>query len=512
MIRSRTPKATRRRFLRYRSAVLALTGVVGFSLLAMGCGSGRSPGSGVAQEITGTWQGTLHVAGDQRIVMKIEKTDTGRWKAVLYDADSRTPGRPAKAITVRGATLKWSLAAPPSRYEGKLSADGNSIRGTWTGSELNGRRTSPLDFKRVTKATAWPIGVGGRVQPPNLRARNPIPQSADNAILAAFDKHEIVGLGMFYGIKDLENFVLDLLRNPALPGKVNDIAVECGSSLYQPLLDRYITGANVSRSEVQKVWRNTTQYLNCGLSAFWEQLFPLVRRINQTLPPAKKLRVLACDLPVDWSRVKSAKDLTSFMKRDARDAHIASIIERDVLAKHRHALMIFGAYHLMHREGDAVGMYERNGYPNATFTIVPHHGFGNDTPLAKYNDELEARMASWPEPSLVTLKDTWLGNLDSAYVFPDLDEPAPISALVDAYLYLGPRDLLLGEPTPASILADKKYVAALRRRAAIVGRWQLKAALQDATTSGVFFYEPSARVPGRTRQPAAAPRRQTRRG
>jgi hypothetical protein len=425
--------------------------------------------------------------------MKIAKTGSGDWKAVLYDANSRTPGRPAASITVRGATLKWSLAAPPFRYEGKLSADSNSIRGTWTGTGRTGRHTVALTFTRATEATAWPVGLRAPVQPPNMQGRNPTPQNADQAILAAFDKYEIVGVGMFYGNKDLENFILDLLRNPALPGKMNDIAVECGNSLYQPLFDRYIAGGNVSLSDVQKVWRDTTQQLNCGLSAFWQELFPLVRRINQTLPENKKLRVLACDLPVDWSKVKSARDLTRFNGPNVRDATIASIMEHEVLAKHRHALMIFGAYHLLHgAEGDAVGMYEINGYPNTTFTIVPHTGFGNDTPLAKYNNELEARMASWPAPSLVTLKNTWLGNLDSAYVFPDLNERGPISARADAYLYLGPRDLLLGEPTPASILADRKYMAELRHRAAIVGSWQLKAALQDATKSGVFFYEPAA--------------------
>jgi hypothetical protein len=491
MRRSRR-KATRGWFSESGNAVLALAGVLTLSLLASGCGSGGSPGSGVARDMNGTWQGTLHTAGKQRIVMKLAKTNSGRWKAVLYDADSRTPGQPATSVTVRGSTIRWALAAPLFRYEGKLSADGNSIRGTWTGTDKSGRHTATLTFARATKATAWPVGVGGPVQPPNLQGRNPITQNADEAILAALDKYEVVGLGMFYGNKDLDNFILDLLRNPALPGKVNDIAVECGNSRFQPLLDRYIAGGNVSLSEVQKVWRDTTQALNCGLSAFWQELFPLVRRINQTLPPNKKLRVLACDLPVDWSKVKSAKDLAHFKGPGGRDATIASIMEHEVLAKHRHALMIFGANHLLHgEEGNAVGMYESNGYPNATFTIVPHHGFGNDTPLAKYNNELEARMASWPVPSLVTLKNSWLGNLDSSYVFPDLNERGPVSGRADAYLYLGRRSLLLGEPTPASILADNKYMAELRHRAAIFRSWQLKTALQDATKSDVFFYEPA---------------------
>jgi len=80
------------------------------------------------------------------------------------------------------------------------------------------------------------------------------------------------------------------------------VPVECGNSLYQPILDRYIAGDDVPLSEVRQVWRNTTQPM-CGMSAFYEVLFPLVRRINQKVPPEKKLRMLAGDPPIDWSKV-----------------------------------------------------------------------------------------------------------------------------------------------------------------------------------------------------------------
>jgi hypothetical protein len=45
-------------------------------------------------------------------------------------------------------------------------------------------------------------------------------------------------------------------------------------------------------AEIRQVWRNTTQPM-CGVSGLYEELFPLVRRINDTLPPEKKIRVLA---------------------------------------------------------------------------------------------------------------------------------------------------------------------------------------------------------------------------
>lgn len=92
---------------------------------------------------------------------------------------------------------------------------------------------------------------------------DPSPEPAVPAILAAFDKYEVVGMPEAHGFKDQDDFILSLIRNPGFPKKVNDIAVECGNSLYQPVLDLYIAGEDATFTEVRKVWRNTTQAM-CG--------------------------------------------------------------------------------------------------------------------------------------------------------------------------------------------------------------------------------------------------------
>jgi len=126
---------------------------------------------------------------------------------------------------------------------------------------------------------------------PDPQGSNPKPGDAERTLLAAFDKYEVVGISAAHGNKDLDDFILHLIRNPAFPDKVNVVEVECGNSLYQPTIDRYMAGADMPSSEIRQVWRNTTQPM-CGVSGFYEELFPL-RRINQTLPPGKKIRVLA---------------------------------------------------------------------------------------------------------------------------------------------------------------------------------------------------------------------------
>lgn len=268
------------------------------------------------------------------------------------------------------------------------------------------------------------------VQRPNITGSDPQPEDAAKAILAAFDKYEVVGMGAAHGNKDLDDFILRLIRDPGLPGRINDIAVECGNSLYQPILDRYIAGDDVGLEDVRPVWRNTTQPM-CSVSAFYEELFPLVRRINQKLPPTKKFRVLAGDPPIDWSKVKTRDDATRDPAEPAtlwrfmmRDPAIASVMEKEVLSKHRKALMLFGTGHLYHNHGgpmlmaSAVEMYEKN-YPGVTLVIADHTGFGSYSPVEKYNDEFESRMAGWPIPSLVEdMAGTWLADLlDKTHTF-----------------------------------------------------------------------------------------------
>jgi hypothetical protein len=321
-------------------------------------------------------------------------------------------------------------------FSGAVSAQGLSQR--------------PVSAKRMTD-----------VQHPDSKGNDPEPKDATNAILAAFDKYEVVGMDAAHGNKDLDDFILHLVRNPAFPAKVNDIVVECGNSLYQPILDKYIAGDDVPLSEARQVWRNTTQ-LMCSVSGFYEELFPLIRRINQTLLPERKLRVLAGDPPLDWSKVKDKSEVML-----DRDASAASVMQKEVLSKHRKALMLFGTLHLFHSNDSApiglesaVQRYEKN-YPGITLVVADQMVFYDSTDLAKYNkDELEARMASWAVPSLVQdIEGTWLADVDGTY----------FSKMVDAYLYLGPSELLLVEPRPAEIFSNKGYMAELQRRAAIIG-------------------------------------------
>ncbi len=306
------------------------------------------------------------------------------------------------------------------------------------------------------------------------------PEPAIPAILKTFETFDVVGMNASHGQKDMDDFILSLIRNPRFPASVNDIVVGCGNLRYQPALDRYIAGEDVSFTEVQHVWRDTTVQQMCGSSGFYEQFFPLVRSINQHLSVASRLRVVAADPPIDWSKIKSYQDLTPFFDRDGS---IASVMEKEVLSRHRKALMLFGIFHLVHGggpgEGDAVTRYERH-YPGKTFVIGGDFGdldTGNEPPVDSY-------APGGVLPSLIRTKNSRLGKLSlDAYIesplFTDSDchvdeafKSTPSKKLadqIDAFLYLGPQQYQLVEPLPADIALDRAYRSEWLRRMKLVG-------------------------------------------
>ncbi|MDE1175302.1 MAG: hypothetical protein PW789_01685 [Edaphobacter sp.] len=305
-------------------------------------------------------------------------------------------------------------------------------------------------------------------------AADDVPKPAISAILKLFTTYEVVALPAAHGEKDEDDFILSLIRSPRFPDKVNDIVVECGNRRYQSILDRYIAGENVSFTEVQHVWRDTTQAM-CGESGFYEELYPLVRSLNQRLPAGSRLRIIAADPPIDWTKVKSFEDTKPYLDRDGS---IASAMEDEVLSRHRKALMLFGIFHLLHvsgsGQGDAVTRYERH-FPGKTFVIsgLGYYGLNNERlPISKAALEVG--------PLLLETNNTGLGGLslgDFLPTLPTMDRECNVvdlahhqtRGLLDAFLYLGPQNSLLKETVPADIVLDQAYRTEWLRRQQISG-------------------------------------------
>jgi hypothetical protein len=118
-------------------------------------------------DIAGDWQGTLQAQRSLRTILRVTKTDKG-WAAKMYSIDQGAMPITATSITTDGATVKYAVDMIGGSYDGKLSADGNSIVGTWT----QGPNPLALTFVRATKETAWEIPA----PPPPLKL---MPADAD---------------------------------------------------------------------------------------------------------------------------------------------------------------------------------------------------------------------------------------------------------------------------------------------------------------------------------------------
>lgn len=111
------------------------------------------PGVLGAQELTGDWQGTLVFGKVKlRIILKVSGNADEKLTAELYSIDQTTDPIPVDSISEEGKTVKFALPIINGSFAGTMSADANTIDGTWT----QGGPT-PLKLERATKSTAWAI-------------------------------------------------------------------------------------------------------------------------------------------------------------------------------------------------------------------------------------------------------------------------------------------------------------------------------------------------------------------
>lgn len=110
-------------------------------------------GTAVAQDLTGSWQGTLTAPnGNQlRLVIKVTREDNAL-RGLMYSIDQGPGALPVNPITVQGTVVKMTMPGIGGSFEGKLDAATGSIAGTFTqGAPV------PLTLKRATPETAWAV-------------------------------------------------------------------------------------------------------------------------------------------------------------------------------------------------------------------------------------------------------------------------------------------------------------------------------------------------------------------
>jgi hypothetical protein len=324
-------------------------------------------------------------------------------------------------------------------------------------------------FMSIAVAVSGPAAQG---VPP----RPAVPVEAIAAIVDAFRSHSVVAVEAGHGEERGYAFGLSLVRDPKVAAVVNDIVIEEGSARYQDVADRFIRGDEVSDESLSQVWRNTTQP-GPGLDRPWEEFFRAVRTVNVSVPRERQLRVLLGDPPIDWNGVHNAEDHRKWI--EMRDTLPADVIQREVLAKGRRALVMYGQMHFQRK--NLLANYESKGLAE---TIVSRLERTTATKVftiwtSTNVEKLQADVASWRVPSIALVRGTVLGAADFTFYYPfatprfSIQDGAPIPRdqwrtlraedQFDAVLYPGPQPSVIVPVSPARCTDTADIEMHLRR-------------------------------------------------
>jgi hypothetical protein len=315
-------------------------------------------------------------------------------------------------------------------------------------------------------------------------ATDPVAQPAIDGVFKAFETHPVVALGDQHANVQENAFYIALLSDPRFARQIGNVVIETAGAAQQDTLDRYMAGETVPYAQLRKVWSDVVGWYPGVVWAPQLNFFSAVRAINQKLPADQRIRVWGGEPFIDWSKVHTRAEFRALY--DERDRSPADLVKREILAKGKKTLIIYGGSHF-------TAPYNMNrkiedGYPHSVFVIEPYTGSANPA----CDKPFEARASQWPTPALVShIRKSWAEDLISRpgcellstiAEGPTPPTPEQVAAAklrtedaeglnADAVLYLGPAaSILIGEMDPMVFL-DQAYTDELSKHYEImVGR------------------------------------------
>jgi hypothetical protein len=311
---------------------------------------------------------------------------------------------------------------------------------------VNGQRTARLLL--LVSAVVASARLTAQLQPEPAA-----PLDAIDRIVTLFREFRLVALSEGpHNNRKAHEFRLALVRDPRFAAAVDDVVVEFGNARYQPLLDLFVDGADVPYEELRQVWENTTVPGPTWDRPMYHEFIVAIREVNRATP--NTLRVVLGDPPIDWDTIRDRAEIEAFYPR--RSPYAAGVVRREVLAKNRRALIVYGAGHLDGRgtpKESMLALLERS---------TRSHIFNISTAFADVA-AFEPAVARWPIPSLFVLARTRFGaqpypTLYGESVTLDWDGPS-IAEQFDAELYLGGPSALQFDPLPRALCEDARYMS-----------------------------------------------------
>ena len=306
--------------------------------------------------------------------------------------------------------------------------------------------------------------------------KTPATVPAADGVFAAFATHPLVGIGEWHGLAQETDFYAALIRDPRFARDVGNIVLETGSASQQAVVDSYVNGDTVPYAELRRVWSDQVGWIPTVTYIGSINVYSAIRTVNLTLRPEQRIKVWLGEPPIDWSQIRTKDDWEPLVKE--RDNHPADLIAREILAKGKKALVIYGAAHM--------GLFGASKYfnlraqidakqPGAWFVVVPYVGYLERPCTARFERDTRA----WREPALAQVT----GALKKRLLPPGcsvVDLPAKANEQqrksweayntnfaglsADALLYLGPRASLTRSPTRADLYLDQDFRTEIDRR------------------------------------------------
>ena len=249
-------------------------------------------------------------------------------------------------------------------------------------------------------------------------------------------------------------------------------------------MDRFVRGDEIPHDALKRVWQDTTEPGITNDNPLPEAVFRAVRDVNRSLPVERRIRVLLGDPPIDWEHIRTKDDHRRWVVQ--RSPFVADLIRRDVIARKRRALVVYGNGHFPRRE--ILSNYDMSDYQSQTITSwIESTGhkvfviFGDGGGI----EALQPDVKSWPRHSIALVAGTSIGEADFARINsadtryailgPDRFEPIPreqwrtlrVEEIVDAIIYLGAGST--AAPLSPALCADATYVKMRLARIALAG-------------------------------------------
>jgi hypothetical protein len=183
------------------------------------------------------------------------------------------------------------------------------------------------------------------------------------ALMGAFDQVDLVALGEAHERRIDSDLRIALVRHPGFAKKVRSIVIECGSSVEQATLDRYIRGEDVSPAQLERVWKSTRNGDGFCNAPMYTEFLAAVRGVNVARPAEARIRIFGGE------------------SEPGNSGGPAEVLKNQVLKKREKALVIYGSAHFylaappdyVASMGGPVSFAQRleAEYPGRTLTVIP---------------------------------------------------------------------------------------------------------------------------------------------